>query len=193
MSVVNVEMYSEKTDIYVVFHDVEDEKQKEQIKEWVDNLRGISDSFSRYMFVEDLDKMDDDNEDDYDDSIGTQSIIPEGKYKGMTIDDAYNMYGHYSLVEIMLSIRKMKSISKEENDSLYKEVILYAVRLIRQKETTFANFIDAYKVFLKDQLPQGGEKLEDWLKLPVEEQRVAYDALADQIVERMMNSLQKIA
>lgn len=190
MSVVNVEMYSENTDIYVIFHNVQDEAQKGQIKHWVTTLQGISEQESKYMFVDDLDLSADD--DYYDNTLGMQSIIPEGKYRGMTVDDAYNMYGHHSLVELMLGINKMEKLTAEEKENLYREVILYAVRLLRQKEISFANFLDAYSVFLKKQLPPGeGKCLEDWLTLPMEEQKVAYDEMVDQIVERMMNSLKK--
>ena len=192
MAVVDVDLYTEETDVHVVFHGVEDDEQKSRIKDWVDTLRGVSDSFSKYMFVEDLDQVNDEEDMDYDESVGTQFIIPEGKYKGMTIDDVYNMYGHYSLSELMRSINKMESITPEERKQLYKEVIQYAVPLIRQKETSFEDFIDAYSAFLKDHVPAPGKTLKDWLKLPKEEQRIAYDAMADHIIERMLNSIRDI-
>ena len=190
MAVVNVEMHSEGNDFFVVFHDIETEEQKNRIKDWVNTLRGVSTSFSEYMFVDD---MDEEREEDEDDRTGTVSIIPDGKYAGSTIDDAYNMNGHYSLADILLNVKKMKNATPEELDAIYEEAVRYTIPLIRDKEIEFDDFIAAYKPFLKNYVPAEGKTVEDWLTLPPAEQDVAYDEMINKIVERMIKSIQKEA
>jgi len=190
MAVVNVEMHSEGNDFFVVFHDIETEEQKNRIKDWVNTLRGVSTSFSEYMFVDD---MDEECEEDEDDRTGTVSIIPDGKYAGSTIDDAYNMNGHYSLADILLNVKKMKNATPEELDAIYEEAVRYTIPLIRDKEIEFDDFIAAYKPFLKNYVPAEGKTVEDWLTLPPAEQDIAYDEMINKIVERMYKSIQKEA
>lgn len=191
MAVVNVEMHSEGNDFFVVFHDIETESQKNMIKDWVNTLRGVSTSFSTYMFVDDTDE--DDEEEKEDDRTGTMSIIPDGKYAGSTIDDAYNMNGHYSLADILINVKKMKNATPEELDAIYEEAVRYTIPLIRDKEIEFEDFIAAYKPFLKSYVPAEGKTVEDWLSLPEAEQNIAYDEMINKIVERMYKSIQNKA
>ncbi len=193
MAVVDVDMFMEENDYHVVFHNIETPEQKKRIKDWVNTLRGVSTTFSEYLFVND---MDDDSEKDEDNEMniaGTLSIIPEGKYRGLTIEDAYNMNGHYSLADILINIKKMKSISPEEADAIYREAVEYTIPLLKEKDIEFEDFLAAYKPFLKQYVPGKGKKLEEWLLLSPAEQNIAYDEMVNKIIERMYKSIEKTA
>ena len=186
MAVVDVDLYQEEQDYYVVFHRIQSEGQKERIREWVDTLRGISTSFSEYMFINDMDKEEDET------MTGTLSIIPEGKYSGLTIDDAYNMNGHYSLSDILLNAKSMKSVTQEEAEHLYREAVEYTIPLLKDQEISFEDFLAAYKPFLKRYTPGEGKPLEDWLLLPQKEQAVAYEEMISKMIERMYKSIEPV-
>lgn len=189
MSVVDVDMFMEDQDYHVIFHHIETPEQRKRIKDWVNTLRGVSTSFSQYLFINDMDD-DSDIDDGEINMAGTISIIPEGRYKGLTIEDAYNMSGHYSLAEILLNVKKMKSISPEEADSIYREAVEYTIPLLKDKEIEFEDFLAAYKPFLKNYVPGEGKPLEDWLLLPPAEQEIAYDEMVNKIIERMYKSIE---
>ncbi len=191
MAVIDVELYSENTDYFVVFHNIETESQKNRIKDWVNTLRGVSNSFSEYMFVKDIDEGDE--YESRESMAGKLSIIPDGRYAGLTIEDAYNMNGHYSLAEILLNVKKMKNATPEELDSIYRETVEYTIPLLKEKEIEFEDFLAAYKPFLKNYVPGEGKTLDDWLELPPAEQDVAYDEMVNKIVERMYGSIQQAA
>lgn len=192
MAVVDVEMYSEDNDYVVLFHNVTTDEQKNRIKDWVNTLRGVSTNFSEYLFINDID-MDNEDTNKEESLAGSISIIPEGRYAGLTIEDAYNINGHYSLADILLNINKMKNATQEEKNSVYKETVEYAIPLIKDKDIDFEDFLDAYKPFIKQYTPGEGKELKDWLKLAPSEQEVAYDEIINKMVERMLNSLKKVA
>lgn len=189
MAVVDVDMYKEDQDYHVIFHHIETPEQRKRIKEWVNTLRGISTSFSEYLFINDMDE-DPDTDDSDINMAGTISIIPEGRYRGLTIEDAYNINGHYSLAEILLNVKKMKSISEEEADSIYREAVEYTIPLLKEKDIEFEDFLAAYKPFLKQYVPGEGKPLEDWLLLTPGEQEIAYDEMVNKIIERMYKSIE---
>lgn len=189
MAVVDVDMYKEDQDYHVIFHHIETPEQRKRIKEWVNTLRGISTSFSEYLFINDMDE-DPDTDDSDINMAGTISIIPEGRYRGLTIEDAYNINGHYSLSEILLNVKKMKSISEEEADSIYREAVEYTIPLLKEKDIEFEDFLAAYKPFLKQYVPGEGKPLEDWLLLTPGEQEIAYDEMVNKIIERMYKSIE---
>lgn len=189
MAVVDVDMYKEDQDYHVIFHHIETPEQRKRIKEWVNTLRGISTSFSEYLFINDMDE-DPDTDDGDINMAGTISIIPEGRYRGLTIEDAYNINGHYSLAEILLNVKKMKSISEEEADSIYREAVEYTIPLLKEKDIEFEDFLAAYKPFLKQYVPGEGKPLEDWLLLTPGEQEIAYDEMVNKIIERMYKSIE---
>ena len=188
MAVVDVDMYSDESDYYVVFHGIETNEQKNRIKDWVNALRGVSNQFSEYLFIHDLEEND---EDDFMEKslVGTISIIPEGRYKGYTIEDVYNANGHYGLAEILLGVHKMESISIEERKTIYRETVEYTIPLLKDQEIEFEDFLSAYKRFVLQYTPGEGKTVDDWLTLPQPEQKYAYDEMVNKIVERMYNSI----
>ena len=190
MAVVDVEMYSEEDNYFVVFHNIDTEEQKQRIKDWVNTLRGVSTNFSEYLFVNDIDN---DDTDPYEDGTalgGSNLIIPDGRYAGLTIEDAYNINGHYSLSNLLLTVHKMHNATEEEIGDLYKELVEYSIRLIKDKEIDFDDFIDAYRPFIKQYTPGEGKTIDDWLKMSTAERRVAYDEIVNKMIERMLNSIQ---
>lgn len=192
MAVVDVDMYQDENDLFVVFHDVETKDLKDRIREWVNALRGVCTTFSDYIFLNDLDE-DKEDKDPFEEPnmTGTISIIPEGRYRGNTIEDAYNMNGHYSLSEILLTVKKMQSITPEERETIYREAVEYTVPLLKERDIEFEDFLSAYKPFLKKYTPGEGKQYEDWLKLTPAEQEFAYEKMTNEIVGRMLKSIEK--
>lgn len=188
MAVVDVDMYSEENDYYVVFHGIETNEQKNRIRDWVNALRGVSNQFSEYLFIHDLE--DNEDEDFMEKSlVGTISIIPEGRYKGYTIEDVYNANGHYGLAEILLGVHKMESIPMEERKTIYQETVEYTIPLLKDQEISFEDFMSSYHAFVRQYTPGEGKTVEDWLKLPLSEQKYAYEEMVNKIIDRMYNSI----
>lgn len=187
MAVVDVDMYSEENDYFVIFHSIETNEQKNRIRDWVNALRGVSNQFSEYLFIHDFEENDEEFMEKS--MVGTFSIIPEGRYKGYTIEDVYNANGHYGLAEILLNIHKMGSVSDEEKKNIYQETIEYTIPLLKDQEIEFEDFIRAYKPFLRQYTPGEGKTVDDWLKLPPAEQTYAYNEMVNKIVDRMYNSV----
>ena len=180
----NVEMTLDGTDCRIVIHHVESDQDLDRITAILDAYRGALNEFSDYFCY-----FYDDDPYEPDSSIGSRNIIPEGPYKGYTLQDIYSLNGHYSLSALLQTVRKMKHPSPEKLADLYEEAIRFTVPLIRRKEIDLDDFIHAYKPFLKGKGPTPEGDVEDWLKVPPDQQAIAYNELVDNITRRMENSL----
>ena len=177
-----VEMHNEANDLHVIFHDVSPDE-LENIKNIIRAYRGLSNEFSEYF-----DHVSSDDE-EIDETIGTQHIIPEGKYKGCTIQDAYNYNGHYSLSKLLQTVFRMSSVSKDEIMSLYKEIVQFTVPRIQMKEISLQDFIKVYEPFLKKNFNLDKIRRE-FQSLDAESKTLLYDRIIENITSRMKKSIE---
>lgn len=84
----------------------------------------------------------------------------------------------------------MTTVSAEQLWDLYAEAVQFTIPLIRRKEIDLDDFIRAYKPFLRGKGPTPEGDVEDWLKVPGDQQAVAYNELIENITRRMEKSLQ---
>lgn len=178
-----VDMYNEGADLHVVFHDVSLDE-LENIKNIIRAYKGLSNEFSEYF-----DHHVDDDEEELDDTIGTQHIIPEGKYKGCTIQDAYNYHGHYSLSELLQTVHRMQSMPRETLGDLYKELVQFTLPRIQMKEITLLDFIKVYEPFLRKGFDIDKIKTA-YPTLDADSKTMLYDRIIGNITERMKKSIQ---
>lgn len=157
--------------------DIDTEEKKEEAMALLDALKAGTDPVD--LFDDQL--FDEGEEDIYYYKPEGFIHIPDGEYKGYTVQDVYDMYGHQSLSKLLISIKKMHA-PKEELDNLYKEAILFSIPTIRRKEIGIEDFISAYKPFLKGDTDK-------YLALPPEQQEYAYDVIIGNIVGRMEKSI----
>ena len=181
MALYDVDIREEEDEVIVVFHGIENEEDKERIGKWVNRL----------VNQEDEDDGLEDEELFYDPSIGTRCIIPEGKYRGLTIEDAYNKHGHYALSRLLQDTLKMKFPSFDLNVELYKECVYFTIPYLRQKDIELSDFIQIYRQLLKEKTPGAGKEVEDWLEFDEAEQEFIYDQLVSDMVKRMKESVRK--
>lgn len=180
-----VEMYNEEDDLHVVFHNLT-EDEIESIKDIIRAFKGISNEYSEYFNqTSDIDDCD-----EIDDTIGSQNIIPEGKYKGCTIQDAYNYHGHYSLSKLMQTVLRMTSKSKDYLKALYIETVQFTLPRMQMKEISLLDFIKAYDPFIRKNF--NVDKIKSSINdLTKEEKDLLYDNIVANLVERMKKSIEK--
>ena len=180
-----VEMYNEENDLHVVFHDLSSDE-IENIKDIIRAFKGISNEYSEYFNQ----TFDENDYDDMDDTIGSQNIIPEGRYKGCTIQDAYNYHGHYSLSKLMQTVLRMKSKSKDYLKALYIETVQFALPRMQMKEISLIDFIKAYDPFIRKAF--NIEKIKSSVStLTNEEKELLYDNIINNLTDRMKKSIEK--
>jgi hypothetical protein len=181
-----VEMYNEEKDLHIVFHNV-NEEEIESIKDIIRAFKGISNEYSEYFNNSSYEESEYDS---IDETIGTQYIIPEGRYKGCTVQDAYNYHGHYSLSKLMQTILKMQSKPKEYLRQLFTETVMYALPRIQMKEIGLLDFIKAYEPFIRksydvDKIRKSIDSMQN------EEINALYDSIVENITGRMSNSIKQ--
>lgn len=180
-----VEMYNEEDDLHIIFHDV-DADDLENIKNIIRAFKGISNEYSEYF---DHPLSYDDEEEEFDDTIGTQNIIPEGKYKGCTIQDAYNYHGHYSLSKLLQNVLRMTTITKDKQKDLYKELVQFTLPRMQAKVISLKDFIKAYAPFLKKYFDL--DKINaQYDSLDAESRSALYDRILENITGRMKKSIE---
>lgn len=162
---------------------------RERIEHIIAAFNGMINEYTDYFIYDDpeIPDMETDN------AVGTLNLIPEGCYEGMNIQEAYEENGHYALAYIMLKCNKMERISEEKKQMLMEETIQFAIPLIRRQEITFERFLKVYGKFLENKAPGKDKTVYDWLTVPEEEQKIAYNALVDNLTSRMESKIARKA
>ncbi len=181
----SIELTVNGTDCHITIHNIDSESDMERVNAILAAFRGADNEYADYFCY-----FYDDDLYQPADSVGSQNIIPEGKYKGFTVQDIYAINGHYSLSLLLQTVYKMMSVPFEIRRALYEEAVHFTVPLIRRKEIDLDDFISAYKPFLKGKGPTPDGDVSDWLKVPPDQQAIAYNELVENITRRMEKSLQ---
>ena len=179
-----VEMYNEEHDLHVIFHDLNPDE-LENIKNIIRALKGISNEYSE-LFDH---PMSYDDDDEIDDTIGTQNIIPEGKYRGCTIQDAYNYHGHYSLSKLLQTVMRMTTVAADKQRDIYRELVQFTIPRMEMKEISLKDFIKVYAPFLKKYFEL--DKINaQYSSLDAESKTALYDRILENITGRMKKSIE---
>lgn len=174
---------------YITIKNVRNENDRTRIRALVSAFLGVQNEYSDWF--DDIGEVDD-TESTEENLIGTLNIVPEGKFIGHTVQDVYCLYGHESLVALLLQINKMTSIDQTKKNDLYRETVQFAIPVIRRKEVDLEGFAEAYAPFLVRKIDGVIGTVEDWLKQPEDRQDEIYDTIIDSIIERMEASLEKL-
>ena len=185
-----IETYDNETEYTIKISNVQTTADRERIRRVIAAFNGVQNEYTEYFY--DINNIEEETvEELIEESVGTLYLIPEGIYKDSTIQDAYERNGHYALSYIMLNCLHMKSIKREERESLLEEAIRFALPRIRRRDISFSTFLEVYGKFIANKTPGPEKELRDWLEYPENEQEIVYRELVEHMAERMENQLKK--
>jgi len=127
---------------------------------------------------------------------GAKLIIPDGVFKGKTVQQAYDEQWIYALAYLLLNAKKLQGMTHEDQELLYRYTVLFTKGAFEEIEDssddvhdTFAAILEAFEVFLRKELKKIGKTAQELLALPEREMYMQMVDIIDGLIDRMVISI----